>query len=64
MTETMQWLAAYVISAGITLGGIALTAMAARDWWNVRDRDTGYRVAGLALFTLLSISPLYYVLMH
>lgn len=59
-----EWLAAYVISCCITIGGIVLTALAARDWWNVRDDETRYRVLTLAGITLLTIYPLYFILMH
>lgn len=59
-----EWLAAYVISCCITIGGIVLTALAARDWWSVRDDETRYRVLTLAGITLLTIYPLYFILMH
>lgn len=59
-----EWITAYVISALITLGGIALTILAVRDWWHVRDNETRYRAATLAGITLLTIYPLYFILMH
>lgn len=59
-----EWIAAYVISCCITIGGIVLTAFAARDWWNVRDDETRYRALTLAGITLLTIYPLYFILMH
>lgn len=59
-----EWIIAYVVSACITLGGIVLTALAARDWWHVRDDETRYRMLGLAGITFLTIYPLYFILMH
>lgn len=59
-----EWITAYLISFAITATCFALTILAARDWYNVRDNDTLSRMGFLAAFTFFTIFPMVYILTH
>lgn len=59
-----EWITAYLISFAITATCFVLTILAARDWYNVRDNDTFYRMGLLAGFTILTIFPFMFIATH